>query len=56
MQQLVKKRAEFQDSESRLVEIERVFQTTDLYARSDIIVTDKGTGTWTYTRSKPPPK
>ena len=45
VQQLVKKRAEFQDSDSRLVEFERAFQTTDLYARSDIIVTDKGTGT-----------
>jgi len=45
VQQLVKKRAEFQDSDSRLVEFERAFQTTDLYARSDIIVTDKSTGT-----------
>jgi Domain of unknown function(DUF2779) len=45
VQQLVKRLVQFQDDESRLVDVERTFQTTDLYARSDIIVADKETGT-----------
>ena len=45
VQQLVKRLAQFQDDESKVVDFERAFQTTDLYARSDIIVADKATGT-----------
>jgi CRISPR/Cas system-associated exonuclease Cas4 (RecB family) len=44
VEQYVKKLAAFQDSDSQLVDFQRSFQTMDLYARSDIIVTDKATG------------
>lgn len=40
----VKKLMQFQSSEGRLVEFQRVFQTNDLYAKSDIVVTDTSTG------------
>lgn len=44
VQQLVKQLMQFQPSENHAVDFERVFQTTDLYARSDVVVTDKTTG------------
>jgi len=44
VQQLVKKLAHFRSSDAVSVEFERVFQTTDLYARCDAVVTDKETG------------
>src|SRR4051794_13375363 len=45
VEQYVKKLARFQDSDAQLVDFQRTFQTMDLYARSDVIVTDKATGT-----------
>ncbi|MEO6484394.1 MAG: DUF2779 domain-containing protein [Pyrinomonadaceae bacterium] len=44
VQQLVKQLAQFQPNETTVIDFERAFQTADLYARSDIAVTDKVTG------------
>lgn len=44
VQQLVKQLRQFQASDRASVDFERAFQTADLYARSDIVVTDKVTG------------
>lgn len=44
VQQLVKQLQRFQPSDSIAVDFERVFQTSDLYARSDVVVTDKASG------------
>ncbi|MEO6050580.1 MAG: DUF2779 domain-containing protein [Pyrinomonadaceae bacterium] len=44
VQQYVKKLEQFQPNETTVIDFERAFQTTDLYARSDIAVTDKTTG------------
>src|SRR5687768_10452920 len=41
VQQFVKQLSRFQPGESCRVDPERVFQTRDLYARSDIVVVDK---------------
>src|SRR5690349_18227663 len=40
----VKKRAQFQTNDLQLVEFQRTFQTNEMLARSDIVVTDKATG------------
>jgi hypothetical protein len=45
VQQLVKKLQRFQGDENSFVETERVFQTDELYARSDVVVTNRSTGT-----------
>src|SRR5437870_3903362 len=45
VQQLVKQLARFQPNDTTAVDFERAFQTADRYARSDIVVTDKQTGT-----------
>jgi hypothetical protein len=44
VQQLVKHIDLFQPGEATAVDFERVFQTAELYARRDVIVTDKVTG------------
>lgn len=44
VQQLVKELRQFQEDEHTGVDFERAFQTADLYARSDIVVTHKDTG------------
>ncbi len=44
VERYVKELEIFQPSSQRLVEYQRVFQTADLYARSDIVVTDKVSG------------
>lgn len=44
VQQLVKQLSRFQPSEHSVIDVERAFQTADLYARTDIAVTDKLTG------------
>ena len=45
VQQLVKNLVQFRDDDMKLVDFERTFQTAELYARSDVIVVDKSTGT-----------
>ena len=44
VERYVKKLEQFQPSEERNVDFQRVFQTNDLYAKSDIVVTNKETG------------
>ncbi|MFN2500836.1 MAG: DUF2779 domain-containing protein, partial [Pyrinomonadaceae bacterium] len=44
VQQLVKRLPIFQPSQTRAIDFERAFQTADLYARSDIVVTDPADG------------
>ena len=44
VQQLVKQLKQFQPNDMTAVDFELAFQTTDFYARSDIVVTDKTTG------------
>src|SRR5262245_29099061 len=44
VQQLVKGLARFQTSETQVVDLERTFQTADLYARCDIVISDPATG------------
>ena len=44
VQQLVKKLLRFQQRDTLNLDFERPFQTNDLYARCDIVVTDKTTG------------
>ena len=44
VQQYVKQLTRFQPDEQTIVEFEHAFQTTDLYARSDITITDKASG------------
>lgn len=45
VQQLAKKLDRFQPRDGMVVDHERVFQTKDLYARCDVVVTDEATGT-----------
>ncbi len=40
----VKQLASFQSDDTKTVDFQRVFQTEHLYARSDVVVTDKATG------------
>src|SRR5687768_15301350 len=44
VQQLVKHLRRFEVGDNASVDFERAFQTADLYARSDIVVTSKQTG------------
>jgi hypothetical protein len=44
VQQLAKKLQRFQPQEGVIVDFERAFQTADLYARTDIVMTDVKTG------------
>ncbi len=44
VQQLVRRMKRFQADDATAVDLERVFQTSDLYARSDIVVTDTAGG------------
>jgi hypothetical protein len=44
VQKLVRSLAQFQPDETRTVDFERTFQTADLSARSDVVVTDAATG------------
>src|SRR5260221_2486759 len=44
VEQHVKKLGQFQHSDDIAVDFQRAFQTADLYARSDIVVTHKDTG------------
>ncbi len=44
VQQLVKQLKQFHPNENCIVDFERVFQTTDLYARSDVVVTHNDSG------------
>src|SRR5512141_697807 len=44
VQQVVRQMQRFQPGGNVVVEFERVFQTGDLYARSDVVVTDSSTG------------
>src|SRR5215203_5060313 len=45
VQMLVKRMARFQTDEVQIVDFERVFQTSELYVRSDMVVTNRQTGT-----------
>jgi hypothetical protein len=45
VQQLVKRLARFQNTPSTTVDFERAFQTAELYARTDIVITDNASGT-----------
>lgn len=44
VEQFVKQLGRFQADETKAVDFQRTFQTSELYARSDVIVTDKTTG------------
>ncbi|MFZ1699534.1 MAG: DUF2779 domain-containing protein [Pyrinomonadaceae bacterium] len=44
VERYAKQLARFADDESRTVDFQRTFQTADLAARSDVVVTDKATG------------
>lgn len=44
VERYVKLLERFQPNDDRLVEFQRVFQTADLYARSDVVITNKATG------------
>ena len=44
VQQLVKQLDKFQSNDNFAVDFERAFQTADLYARTDIVLTDRVTG------------
>ncbi len=44
VQQLVKRLERFEPNDAFAVDFERAFQTADLYARSDVVVTEKMTG------------
>src|ERR1700682_4338420 len=44
VEQLVRKLAQFQPNDEIAVDFQRAFQTADLYARSDVVVTHKDTG------------
>lgn len=44
VERYVKRLAQFQSDDAKTVDFQRVFQTKDLYAKSDIVVTDRITG------------
>jgi hypothetical protein len=45
VQMHVKRMTRFQTDEAQIVDFERVFQTSELYVRSDVVVTNRATGT-----------